>query len=587
MHHVAYFLDRLHLPRTGRQTRAPTAAATSPASPALSVLPGPARQADHLPASALDAVLDPHQEVIDRIKICYGMGSAAFERDLLCVIRRYAALVHLLPATPDNYFAAPGGLLRMGLEVGFFSLQGTDAHIFCGRATISTRRHLEPRWRLATFIAGLCSELAHALTRVKVSSMAGTSWLPDRLPLAQWLAQHAAPGYRVTWTSPALFPASAERFALMHVIPAALLLDLAAGNSLIVPQLLACLGGQIAAGAPNVIADLVHRSAALVIERALHADPEQPPPAGVHWARYLVDVLRHLITSDPAWRPNSERARIWFGSDGAFLVWPGSAADVRRHLEHVQWHGIPKDPNVILQTLLEAGVILPAAGGQPLWQIVPPPTQTRLDAVRIASPGDFFAGLAPMPQALPCAVSSTPAPSAAPASSAAPANAAASLHPPTVAIDATPVHVEATSDGAAITGRQTPAVPQHPMQPVGTLDAPLRLHPGVRAALADIIAGLAPAVPAKTSTGETAGDVFIPLAAFACRQLEPSIAWRALADARMLVPNAHLSTPLVSREIDGESVAGVLLQAGFIHWRDAGTPATMSGEGKSDAAAPL
>ena len=34
------------------------------------------------------------------------MDRPTFERDLLALIRRYAEFVHLLPATPDNYFNA-------------------------------------------------------------------------------------------------------------------------------------------------------------------------------------------------------------------------------------------------------------------------------------------------------------------------------------------------------------------------------------------------------------------------------------------------------------------------------------------------
>ena len=104
---------------------------------------------------SVDELLATHSELIARIKLCYGSSREDFEREVLTLIRRYAEFVHLLPATADNFFSAPGGLLRLGLETSFFSLQGTDAHIFSGRSTITARRHLEPRWRLATFIAGL------------------------------------------------------------------------------------------------------------------------------------------------------------------------------------------------------------------------------------------------------------------------------------------------------------------------------------------------------------------------------------------------------------------------------------------------
>ena len=86
-------------------------------------------------ALPVDELLAGDADLIARIKLCYGADRDGFERDILALVRRYATCVHLLPATADNYFSKPGGLLRLGLETAFFSLQGTDAHIFSGRAT--------------------------------------------------------------------------------------------------------------------------------------------------------------------------------------------------------------------------------------------------------------------------------------------------------------------------------------------------------------------------------------------------------------------------------------------------------------------
>ena len=127
-------------------------------------------------ALPVEELLASNDDLIGRIRLCFGIDRETFERDVLVLLQRYAACVHLLPATADNYFSAPGGLLRLGLEVAFFSLQGTDAHIFAGRSTISARRQLEPRWRHATFIAGLCCELHHVLSHIIVADAAGDEW---------------------------------------------------------------------------------------------------------------------------------------------------------------------------------------------------------------------------------------------------------------------------------------------------------------------------------------------------------------------------------------------------------------------------
>ena len=139
-------------------------------------------------AMLVEDLLAQNADLIARIKLCYGVDRETFERDVVTLIYRYATYVHLLPATADNYFSSPGGLLQLGLETGFFSLQGTDAHIFSGRSTISVRRQLEPRWRHATFIAGLCCELHRVLSHLIVTDADGEQWPSYLHPLAKWLA---------------------------------------------------------------------------------------------------------------------------------------------------------------------------------------------------------------------------------------------------------------------------------------------------------------------------------------------------------------------------------------------------------------
>lgn len=121
----------------------------------------------------VDRLLKRNAGLIARIKLCYGCEPPAFESEILAPARRYAAFVNTLPATPDNHFSEPGGLLRLGLEIAFQALQETDAQLFAGRATISERRRLEPRWRLATFIAGMCCELHRTLNALAVTDPSG------------------------------------------------------------------------------------------------------------------------------------------------------------------------------------------------------------------------------------------------------------------------------------------------------------------------------------------------------------------------------------------------------------------------------
>jgi len=120
------------------------------------------RRAPGYRVMATEELLALHGDQLRRLKLAYGADRATFERDILGLVRRYADYVNSLPASPSDVFPDPGGLFQLGLEIGFYALQATDGQIFSGRETISRRRDLEPRWRNAAFIAGLCSEIHRA-----------------------------------------------------------------------------------------------------------------------------------------------------------------------------------------------------------------------------------------------------------------------------------------------------------------------------------------------------------------------------------------------------------------------------------------
>ena len=50
-------------------------------------------------ALPVDEVIASNADIVARIKLCYGVDRESFDRDVLALIRRYAAYVHFLPAT--------------------------------------------------------------------------------------------------------------------------------------------------------------------------------------------------------------------------------------------------------------------------------------------------------------------------------------------------------------------------------------------------------------------------------------------------------------------------------------------------------
>lgn len=611
-----------------------------------------------LPAKSVEEILQANEDMLARIKLCYGADQASFERDVLPLIRGYAQYVHLLPATPDNYFAQAGGLLRLGLEVGFFALQGTDGHIFSGRATITARKHLEPRWRQATFIAGLCGEIHLAMGRLLVTDIGGAQWTPYLSDLSHWLAEQHADRYFLKWLPPEGGARALGLFALQHVVPQETLQYLASGNTVIVPHLLASVAGvpmvRAQGGEHNVLDDLVKRAFALVVDRNLRTSADRLGRAqlGAHVERYLLDAMRRLVAGGAAWTPNTERSRLWFGSDGLYMIWPHAAADIRKLLEADQIPGIPKAPETLAELLVQAGIVMPRTPQDLAWPIVPPPGKVVMEALRLSVPALLFAGLPREPAALPQrleaiapAASTTPTPSAdrvvttetrdtgylkrrsAPADAvvAGQSNVTGSVaiadnaeqastssgHAQTQTSDEGPYDggaqqlslldeqagpVVASATVLPIVVPNTGPAARVATSPKFALDAPMRLDPAVRAALAAAISSMNAnrhGVASDVGACTVPAGVFVPLHEFERRGVEPPTAVRLLAELSMLAGSGveqaasgvarrsstdtsttgHTGTnsgKTVVRDIGGTEVIGVIVRPRFIAGLDPG-----------------
>ena len=548
-----------------------------------------------IPVVPVSTLLADNAHCIRRIKLCYGVDGQTFENEITPLIRAYAAYVHLLPATPDGAFSEPGGLLRLGLEAGLYSLQGTDSHIFAGRATISVRRQLEPRWRLATFIAGMCAELHRATSRITVQTGTDRRWPAYLAPLSAWLASEQATHYGVQWHDTRRDARSTGLLAIAMVVPQAVMNYLAQHNHSIVPQLLECVGGLRGYMERNVLDDLVQRALALVIDQDLkdRASRGSVSAPGEHLERYLLTALRRVAATQASWIPNSEKSRVWLGKDGLYLLWPAAADDLRRQLEFEQWHGVPRAPDTLIQALLATGLAQAYRADQPLWPIQPPRAKGPMDALLLTSPLVLYASDT-QPPAIPEFELVVPPLAATPAPSTGQAPAGASH--PSPAPDVSPTSRQPTSGAMPapvktqseptptqnLPSDTTATAPVPPPQPPGsspspapapaaaprlrqlqTLRAPIRLPPGIRDALGMIIESLnGGLLPAQCSVVD--GGYFIPVRAFDQLGLQPPTVVRALDDARMLLRPASGGSVNIIGQFDGQALPGVILLERFV-----------------------
>ena len=556
-------------------------------------------------ARSVEDLLAEHKDVIARIKLCYGCDNATFHADLLQPVQNYAAYVNALPATRSSYYSGPGGLLRLGLETAFYALQATDSQIFAGRQTISSRRVLEPRWRRAVFLAGLCGELYRCLGQVRVRDAQGGAWQPYLSPLTAWLRQRRCTTFTAQWS------VGPERralglFALPMIVPAAMLEDLAQDNEVIVPNLLASVSGMATYHEHNLMDRLVRHAAALVIareHREVGGDAlEDDVP--VHLARHLVEAMRELVQSDHNWLPNAPRSRLWYGQDGLYLVWPNGAADIIRLLADERLPGAPDNALAALAILVAGGIVADDGPAEHVLLVHPPGAQEPLEAVRIVPPSLLLADVVPPPRpleqrlAVPMDAERTrrtqPAGGQmdrqlAETECTSPLPQAVSMPAPTRKRSPKP-HVDGESGQAQLslqdvapsdeavqgTRRATPSrraggprPGEHaahgndqatPCAGPPALRAPLRLNTTVAGALSAIVGTLHGDRP---QCHLVAGAVLVPLASLASHGVDARQAWRSLDDAGMLLQDDS-GEGVQSEQIAGSRVPGVRIAAGFV-----------------------
>ena len=503
-------------------------------------------------------------ELLRRLKLAYGVEQSAFDAQLGPLIDRFARYVHLLPATPANYFRAPAGLLRMSLEVAFYSVQGVDSTLFQGLKSISQRQHLEPRWRLATFIAGLCAELHRPLGQVVVTSDRGLEWPPYLGPLYDWAVAHSASRYHLRWVENQQESRATGLFALPHIVSAQTMQYLADGNSLVVTHMLASItGAPVYRGTSNVLDSLVRRAVALVVDTELRSNAEfyGQHRLAVHLERYLVDALRRLVAAGD-WTVNGQNSPVWHGADGVFLLWPRAGEDVVRLLERDQLTGIPKNPETILELLVASRVVASDGGAQgPLVQIRPPGYAQPAGAVRLSSESIVTSAMPARVEALATALIVQPTD--------APGTAHAPPMPERSAVQQD-LPIEQRAEGPQAAALPTESEPSASVtrEPEPTklhalvLLPAARLKPVVHAALSEIVANCARGSSAAEAE-LTPEALFVPLAAFLRRGLDTALVVDAL-DSAGLLHRTSPSAKTARATFAGESCVGVLVKGSHI-----------------------
>ncbi|MBK5963131.1 hypothetical protein CCR95_03245, partial [Thiocystis minor] len=397
----------------GTDARAPVARAPSSTNDAAERDPEIPRYPPFLkglPVATSAQILDTQQDLITTFQNALAITDADYAALVPPLLERYAAFVHLLPASETHHHRGAGGLLRHGLEVAALAARASRGKLFALDRRPEERRVLEPRWHLAAFVAGLLHDVGKPVVDVSVFDRAGTSrWQPVDDTIVDWARRLNIDHYFLRW--------NAQRLHHGHEIFTASvfhqLLTPAVRNWLMDPDpLIWHTLGRVLAGSDtqSLLYRLMHdadRASVAQDLRENHLDPEALS-LGVPIERYLIETMRALLR-EGTWTVNGPGAQVWtFHPGGLHLVWSDCAPTVVQRLAELGVPGIPRDPDTLAEILIDRQLAVPGPQHRPehpvrYWRLAPACLSTRrerpleLSFLRLSAPELLFSGVIPAP----------------------------------------------------------------------------------------------------------------------------------------------------------------------------------------------
>jgi hypothetical protein len=319
----------------------------------LSEIPRYPPFSEGLPATSVEAILASQSRLIERLQATLGLTLEEFAQWVQPVLRRYAAFVHLLPASEHHHHSGAGGLWRHSLEVAVGAAQASEAVMFSTHEAPQLRRELAPRWRLAAGLAGLLHDAGKPLSDLTVVDRAGElTWNPYFEDCIAWATRHKIKRYRIQWATRQ--PKRHQIFAVLCVdrlLPPATTAYLSALGTQPMASLLETLTGQ--AGDPSLL-QLVQQADQASVSQDLKRNG-----LGTTVEHYVLGVIRRFVQSGH-WQVNAPDAKIWHFTQGTFLDWGRGFPDVLARIRQDQAPGVPQELDRLADFLIERGVAQPS-----------------------------------------------------------------------------------------------------------------------------------------------------------------------------------------------------------------------------------
>lgn len=342
-----------------------------------------------LPVCHPDKLLESQSELVDQIRRSGAGTKGEFETYYLEPLRRFAAYVHLLPASEAHHHRGAGGLFRHATEVALWSLQAGERVLLPGGQTPLRRREIEPRWQLALFLAGLCHDAGKPISDLVVTSRDGAStWNPFVDDLHAWAMHNQVDRYFLHWRAN-----RGKNHTVMSILVARRIIGeeglawIAEGDRDLVLWMFEVINGQKTP--ENILYDLVVRSDQISVTRdhgSVHKDLAGYD-LGIPVERILVDIMRRLLR-EGRWTVNAPGSRLWLMEGHLYLVWPAGGEEIVAVINQEKMPGLPRTPGSILDLMVERNLVSPRGMDDKedrLWSIAPAMLAEKIPNIRLSA----------------------------------------------------------------------------------------------------------------------------------------------------------------------------------------------------------
>lgn len=343
------------------------------------------------PVVQAEKLLGGYAQTMKSLKKMANFDGAFSQQAVQSVLQKYAEFVQGLPASYQEHYYGVGGLLKLGLDVGYYSLQGSNEVIF-SKESADIRAKAEPRWKLAAFVAGVVSELHQTLSAMRVTNQKRDEWNPLVESLTDWLERTGATRYWVIWLRDDEF--STNRAVTGMILPYIVdkeILSYIGRERRALAMMYNAISYGVRPGEANAIAQLVEKKKFQLIKRDKGRNPNHVgrPQIGSHIDPAIVDAMRSLVKTQ-VWTVNQKGSRVWITKEGCFIAWKQGGPELLRKLQQSDIPGVPGDTETIREAMQSHGIISKNPSGKTYWQIVPDGSKALVEAVKLAKPEIVF-----------------------------------------------------------------------------------------------------------------------------------------------------------------------------------------------------